>query len=70
MKLKDLLQVLRSDAEIFDYKTMEKIGEFIVVYWKILDEKECIMRNLEELSEKEVVFVNNRFKDTIRIGIK
>ena len=70
MKLRDLLNVLRSTTEIIDWNTMKKIGEYNTTYFEILDEDMEVVTNLEELNDKEVVFVNNRFHDKIRVLVK
>ena len=70
MKLRDLLNVLRSTTEIIDWNTMKKIGEYNTTYFEILDEDMEVVTNLEELNDKEVVFENNRFHDKIRVLVK
>lgn len=69
MKLEDLLYVLRSNAKIIDWDTMEEVGEFDTAYVEILDENMKIVANVKQLYEKEVICVNNN-EDMIRILVK
>ena len=69
MKLKELLYVLRSNAKIIDWDTMEEIGEFDIAYVEILDKNMKFVDNLKQLYEKEVVCINNN-EDMIKILVK
>lgn len=69
MKLKDLLNVLKCNAKIIDWNTMDIVGEFDEMYMAILDDDFNYVINENDLLEKEVVFVNSA-DDEIRIGIR
>ena len=67
MKLKDLLNVLRSNAKIIDWNTMKLIGEFNIMYFTIINDDFKQVKNYDLLLEREIVFINN--DDEIRIGV-
>ena len=68
MKLKDLLNVLRSNAKIIDWKNMKLIGEYNIMYVAVVDDNFKLVKNHDLLLDKEVVFINYDDNE-IRIGV-